>query len=133
MTAAAYDEAGLRWIERLNGTCYSARMIYEYRVYDAVPGRISDLHARFRDHTTKIFDRLGMKRIGFFTPEIGGCSDQIVYILAFDDLGHRERAWAAFRADPEWQRVKANTERDGPIVARLTSTILTPTDYSPLR
>ena len=57
-------------------------MIYEYRVYDAVPGRMPDLHARYRDHTTKIFERLGMEMIGFFTPEIGQ-SDQLIYLLAF--------------------------------------------------
>ena len=108
-------------------------MIYEYRVYDAMPGRMADLHARFREHTTRIFDRLGMNVVGFFTPEIGGRSDQLIYLLAFDDLEHRDQAWKAFRSDAEWRQVKQASEKDGPIVARITSAILSPTDYSPLR
>lgn len=108
-------------------------MIYEYRVYDAAPGKLQALHTRFRDHTMGIFKRHGMSVVGFFTAAIGGRSDQLTYILAFDNMDHLERAWDAFRSDPEWAKVKAESERDGPIVLRLTSTILKPTDYSPLR
>jgi len=108
-------------------------MIYEYRVYEAVPGRLPDLHARFRNHTLSIFARVGMRVVGFFTPEIGGNTNQLAYILEFDDYAHLERSWAAFREDAEWKAVKAESEVRGPLVARLTSQIWKPTDYSPLR
>jgi len=62
---------------------------------------------RFRNHTLDIFERLGMRVVGFFTPDLGGSTDQLAYILEFDDLAHLERAWTAFRSDPEWKRVKA--------------------------
>lgn len=108
-------------------------MIYETRVYEAAPGRLPDLHARFRDHTIALFERHGMKVIGFFTSDIGEWTDRLTYILGFESLEHRERAWAAFREDPQWLQVKAESEKDGPILTRLKSTILTPTSYSPLQ
>ena len=108
-------------------------MLYEYRVYEAAYGKLPELHARFRDHTLRIFERHGFKSIGYWTPEVGDNSDRVVYIVAFEDAAHRERAWAAFRADPEWQRVKAESEPDGPLAARVFNTLLTATDYSPLQ
>lgn len=106
-------------------------MIYEYRVYEAVAGRLPDLHRRFEDHTLRLFERHGFRVVGLFTWELGEPSDQLVYILAFDDLAHRERSWAAFSADPEWQAAKTNSELNGPLVARIRSSILKPTAYSP--
>jgi hypothetical protein len=108
-------------------------VIYEYRVYEAVPGRLADVQARFRDHTVKLFEKHGMKNIGYWTADIGDYSDRLFYIVAFDSLEQRQRAWASFRSDPEWQRVVAESEANGPIVARVTNTLLTPTDYSPLQ
>ena len=108
-------------------------MIYEYRVYEAVPGRLPDVNARFRNHTLKLFEKHGMTNVGYWTPSVGDYSNRLIYILGFEDVGHRERAWAAFRDDPEWQAVVAETEANGPIVARVTNTLLAPTDYSPLR
>ena len=108
-------------------------MIYEYRVYEAVPGKLPELHDRFRHHAVRLFERHGMRLVGFWTPEIGDYNDRVIYILAFQDLEERQRAWDAFKGDPEWQKVKAETEAGGPLVARITNTVLTPTDYSPLK
>ena len=108
-------------------------MIYEYRVYEAAPGKMPELHARFRNHTLKVFERCGFKSIGYWTPEVGDYSDRLIYMVAFDNMEHRERAWAAFRSDPEWMRVKAESEQDGALTARLTNSILIPTGYSPLQ
>ena len=108
-------------------------MIYEYRVYEAVPGKLEELHARFRDHTLKAFDRSGFKSIGYWTANVGDYSDRIIYIIASESAEERERSWNAFRADPEWLRAKAESEADGPLVARVFNSLLTPTDYSPLQ
>ena len=108
-------------------------MIYEYRVYEAMPGKLSDLNARFRNHTMKIFERHGIKNIGYWTSAVGDYSDRLIYIVAFEDQGQRERAWASFGADPEWQKARAESEANGPLVARVFNTLLNPTDYSPLK
>ena len=108
-------------------------MIYEYRVYEAAPGKMPALHARFRDHTMAVFERLGIKSVGYWTANVGGYSDQLIYIVAFEDEGHRGRAWEAMRDDPEWQKIKDETEVDGVLAARIFNTLLSPTDYSPLQ
>ena len=108
-------------------------MIYEYRVYEAIPGKLPELHARFRNHTLKIFERHGFKNIGYWTASVGDYTDRLIYIVGFEDVEQRDRAWAAFFADPEWQRVKAESEADGPLVARIFNSLLAPTDYSPLQ
>ncbi len=106
-------------------------MIYELRTYIAMPGKLPALNARFRDHTVKLFERHNMRCTGFWTYKHGGTSDQLVYMMVFDDQATRDAAWAAFQADPEWQQVRAASETEGPLVARITSDILVPTDYSP--
>lgn len=107
-------------------------MIYELRIYTAHPGKMGALLSRFRDHTTAIFERHGIKNVGYWTNSVGGRSDELWYMLAFDDMGHRQRAWGEFGADPEWQRVRAESEREGPLVHHIENRLMTPTDFSPL-
>lgn len=108
-------------------------MIYEYRVYEAMPGKLNELHARFRDHTLSLFEKHGFKNVGYWTVDVGDANDRLIYIVAFEDAGQRERAWASFGADPEWQRVVVESEADGKLTARILNSTLLPTDYSPLQ
>jgi len=108
-------------------------VIYELRVYTALPGRREAMLARFRDHTTRLFEKHGMRNIGYWTNYAGGRYGELVYLLAFDDVAQRERAWAAFSADPEWREAYEESERDGPIVSHSENRLLQPTDFSPLR
>ncbi len=107
-------------------------MIYELRIYEVVPGRMPAMHARFQNHTLGFFQKHGIKVIGFWETVVG-TSNVLNYLVAFDDLAHRERAWSAFMADREWQRVRDESQRDGPIVARIRNEIWQPTPYSPLK
>ena len=100
-------------------------MIYEIRSYDIVPGRMPAMNARFQNHTMGLFKKHGIEVVGFWEAMIGA-SNVLHYIVRFSDLGHRERAWAAFGADPEWLRVRAESEKDGPIVARIRNEIWRP-------
>lgn len=106
-------------------------MIYELRVYEVVPGRMPALHARFRDHTLRLFEKHGIRPVGFWEAVIG-TRDVLHYLLAWDDLAHRERAWSAFVTDQEWLEIRDRSQRDGPIVARIRNEIWQPTSYSPL-
>ena len=107
-------------------------MIYEYRRYEAVPGRMPALNERFKNHTLGLFEKHGIKVIGFWEAIIG-TNNVLHYLLAFDDLGHRERAWASFQADEEWIKARAESEKDGPIVARLNAEIWRASTYSPMQ
>lgn len=108
-------------------------MLYELRSYTVFPGRMPAMQRRFRDVTTKLFEKHGIKNIGYWTNLVGGRSDEFLYIIAFEDMAHRERAWTAFQTDPEWVSSRADSEKDGPIVSYTENRFLTPTDFSPLR
>lgn len=109
-------------------------MLYELRTYWSPAGKADAMHARFRNVTVPLFARHGLRMIGFWTPSpVTDESGDLVYLLVFEDPAARDAAWAAFRADPDWQAGKAASEANGPIVSKLTSTLLSPTDYSPMR
>jgi hypothetical protein len=108
-------------------------MIYELRTYEAAPGKLPALQARFRDHTTRIFERHGMEVLGFWTYAHGGWSDQLLYLMRYADMAERAAKWAAFAADEEWQRVREESQRDGTLTTRIRSDLLAPTDFSQLQ
>ena len=101
-------------------------MIHELRVYRAVPGRLNELIERFGSHTIPIFQRHGIRPLSFWTGQEPGQSNDLYYLLEWDDLAHQERAMAAFRADPEWQEVRARTEANGSLITGTDCTLLSP-------
>lgn len=107
-------------------------MIYEYRAYYVLPGKKQAVLNRFANTTMRLFEKHGIQVVGFWEPEIGE-NNEIVYICAYTDLNERQRAWTAFRADPEWQEAVRVSEADGPIVERVVNKIWNPTPFSPLR
>jgi len=108
-------------------------VIYELRVYEAATGRLPDVNKRFNDHTTKLFERHGIKNVGYWTTDVGESNHELTYMVAFKDAGQRMDAWKSFRADPEWQRVVTESHRNGVIVAKVRNQILIPTPYSPMQ
>jgi hypothetical protein len=107
-----------------------ADRVYEMRTYYAPEGRLDDLHARFRNHTVKLFEKHGMTNIGYWTP-IDNKENKLVYILAYPSREAAKKSWAAFGADSAWKDVRKETEAKGPIVAKVESVYLKATDYSP--
>jgi hypothetical protein len=108
-------------------------MIYELRVYEATPGRLPDLLARFQHHTLTVWQRLGIQQAGFWTTLVGASNNRLTYLLAWSSLAEREAKWTQFQADPEWLRIRAETEANGPIVARVSNEFLTPAAFSSVR
>ena len=108
--------------------------IFEMRTYTAHPGRLDALNARFRDHTTRIFEKHGMTNVGYWTPQEAPLSENtLVYILAHDSREAGQASWDAFRADPEWARVAEESQRDGRIVQNVDVLWLEATDYSQIK
>ena len=105
--------------------------IYELRTYVAEPGRIDVLLDRFRNHTLELFARHGITSIGYWV-EVEH-PETLVYLLSHADPQSASASWEAFRSDPEWVAVKAESEKDGPVVRSVTSVYLEPTDFSALR
>jgi hypothetical protein len=108
-------------------------MLYELRVYHCVPGRLPDLLKRFDTITLGIWKRHGIEQAGFWTVQIGNSNQDLYYLLKWDSLAERERKWNAFQADREWIEKRAETERNGPIVAAVDNSILQPTSFSAVK
>ena len=108
--------------------------VFELRTYHAHPGKMAALHARFRDHTCKLFEKHGITPIGFWSPlDKKEAEGVMVYLLAYPSKEAADKAWKAFRADPDWLKAKSESEKDGPLVQKVESVYLNPTDYSKLK
>jgi hypothetical protein len=105
--------------------------LYELRTYHATPGKLDALHARFREHTMKLFEKHGMTNVGYWVP-LENPDSLLIYLLSYPDKAARETAWEKFLADPDWKAAQAASEAEGPIVSKIESRFLTPTDFSPV-
>ncbi len=108
---------------------------FELRTYTASPDRMDRLVARFRDHTTKLFEKHGMTNVGYWTAVSGENAERtLIYILAYPSREARDASWKAFSSDPEWQRVSQESQADGVRLAeRVESRYMVPTDFSAMR
>jgi uncharacterized protein (DUF1330 family) len=108
---------------------------FEIRTYTAAPGKLEELHARFRDHTMKLFKKHGMEVVGFWGPtdKEKGSENTLVYVMAFPSREARDKAWREFGADPEWQKARSESEKNGKLTEKVESVILMATDYSPIK
>src|SRR6516165_2777245 len=117
----------------VNGGSTPAHHVFELRMYHVHPGKMEALKARFGDHTDVIFKRHKMKSIGYWVPEDPpGSQNLFVYILEHPSRQEAEKNWAAFQADPEWKKVKAESEAQGPLVDHIDRYFLDPTGFSAL-
>ena len=107
-------------------------MIYEYREYHVSPGKMKALKDRFAKVTIKLFAKHGLNVVGFWEPHIGQ-NNLLIYLLAFEDLAERDRAWKAFGSDPEWQETMRASESEAPLVEKIVNQIWRPTSFSPMK
>lgn len=108
--------------------------VFELRTYITNPGKLEALHKRFREHTNRLFKKHGIELVGFWTPvEAPESANTLIYIVAFPSREAQAKAWAAFKADPEWIKAKEESHKDGVIVKEVKSITMRATDYSPIR
>lgn len=107
-------------------------MLHELRIYHAMPGRLADLQRRFEMIILPMWKEWDIRAVGFWTVMIGSSNHALYYMLEWKDLAERGKL-DRFRADPEWQRRREETERNGPLVHHTESILLQPTAYSSLR
>ena len=108
--------------------------VFELRTYTAAEGRLDPLLARFRDHTLRIFEKHGMTNVGYWRPQDDPLrANTLVYLIAHPSREAADANWRAFAADPEWQRVAEDSQRDGRLIAGVQRVWLDPTDFSPMK
>src|SRR5262245_24021554 len=120
-------------IVSLGSACSAATdtQCYELRIYHAAPGKLDDLHQRFRNHTLRLFDKHGIRNVGYWVPINNNDDTRLIYLLAYPNREARETSWKAFIADPQWQAAFRASETNGPLVQKLENYFLNATAYSP--
>lgn len=103
----------------MTGTMLAQTRVFELRTYVCNEGKLENLKTRFRDHTIRIFAKHGMESIGYWIPQDPdkGSKTTLIYVISHSSREQAVKNWAAFRADPEWQKVAADSEKDGKILA----------------
>ena len=109
--------------------------VYELRVYHLNEGKLPLILERFRTKEIAIFKRLGMHPVAYWTPTPDPANfespDTLIYIVRHASREAARDAWAKFKVDPEWQALKAETEKDGPFNIKNESTFMQLTAFSP--
>ena len=105
--------------------------VYELRVYHTFEGKLDDLLKRFREHTTKLFEKHGIKNVAYWTPiDEPAKSTTLIYILAHPNREAAAANWKAFQDDPEWKSVRDKSEENGKLVEKVDSTYMQLADFS---
>lgn len=106
--------------------------VYELRTYTTLDGRLPNLHARFKNHTMKLFEKHGMKNVMYWTPTDEKLSQNtLIYVLWHASPEAAKKSWDGFRSDPDWHKVRDESEKDGKIVAKVESVYMTLAEFSP--
>jgi hypothetical protein len=109
----------------------SGQKVFELRTYYTLPGKLPDLQTRFRDHTTKLFEKHGMTNVGYWVPQDEPAhSNTLIYVVAHASREQAQKNWASFGADPEWIKVRTASEANGKIVEKIDRVYMDATDYS---
>ena len=110
------------------------KRVFEIRTYTAPEGKLEELHARFKNHTMRIFEKHGMKSVVYFRPQDAPLKDNtLIYVISHASREAAKKNWADFQADPEWIKVAAESQVNGRIVSKVDSVFADPTDYSPMK
>jgi hypothetical protein len=118
----------------INGGIKSPDRSFELRTYTCLPGKFPDIVARFKNNTVKLFEKHGKQNIAYFaSEEPDGAQSKLVYLIAHESEAAAATSWAAFRADPEWIKVKDDSEKAGKIVEKVESVYMKPLGFSKIR
>ncbi len=134
-TAACCCKEGKCCCMQAGKTAATAPRVYQLRTYHTNPGKLADLHRRFRDHTCRLLKKHGAELVGFWTPqdEKDGKDSKLVYLVSFPSRAAAEKSWKEFSDDPEWKKAFAESHKNGVLVNKVEAVYLDPTDYSALK
>ncbi len=104
--------------------------LFELRVYTANEGKLDAIHKRTKDAGLKLLEKHGMTVLGVWSP-VDPKDARFFLLLAHKDKAARDASFKAFAADPDWVKVRDESEKDGKLVAKAEEIFLTVTDYSP--
>ncbi len=91
---------------------------FEMRTYHCNENKRPDLIRRFQDHTLRLFEKHGIKNIGYFIPTDQN-NNSLTFILEYPDQAQRDVRWNNFGNDPEWKEAQKKSEANGALVAKV--------------
>lgn len=108
--------------------------VFELRTYTCNEGKLEALQTRFREHTMQLFEKHGMTNVGYFVPQDAPRSQNtLIYIISHASREAAKKNWAEFGSDPEWVKVRTESEANGKIVDHVESVFMDATSYSPVK
>jgi hypothetical protein len=112
-----------------------ANLIFELRTYESnTSATLATKVKMFADGEMALFRRLGMIPVFFGTTIVGKRMPNLVYMLGYESLAHREKCWSAFVKDPEWIKMRDTPgNSDAEIVSNISSVILSPLSFSQVK
>jgi NIPSNAP len=116
------------------GASKKGNRVFELRTYTAAPEKLSNVLARFRNHTTALFAKYGMTNIAYWTSlEENAVQPKLIYLLAHNNEEAGKQSFDNFRKDPEWIKVKTESESKGIIVEKIESVYMTALPFSKIK
>ena len=122
-------------------------MIYEIRTYTIRPGKIKEFFSFFTERGTRIAGTLKAQGqlIGhwqtvrrYLVDVTGGelkqerqeGTNEVVYMIAFEDIAQRNEYWKSFRDHKGWHKESSTFAS---LVSKMDIKILRPTEISPMK
>lgn len=112
-----------------------ANKIYELRIYESPTVRqLTYLHNRFAGGEIEIFHKSGIHPVLYADTMVGPNMPNMAYLIPFENLAARDAAWAAFGSNPDWQKIREDSiKQGGEIVRNITNMFLSPVAFSMLK
>jgi hypothetical protein len=109
--------------------------VYEIRRYESnSPRSLARKIRMFDEGEHALFAKLGMVNVFFGEAIAGSQMPNLTYMVGFNDLAHREKAWAAFGSSPEWKKMAAQPGvSDAEVVSNISNYIVRPLGFSAIR
>ncbi len=103
--------------------------IYELRTYTSHEGKLESVLSRFENHTMSLFEKHGIRNVGYWIPE--DQDNTLIYIVAHESRDSAKQSWKSFVSDPEWKEARTVSLVEGPIVDKIESLYMNKTPFSP--
>jgi hypothetical protein len=122
------------WVGTVRAQAQRTARVLELRRYTANPGKLDALVQRMREGETKLFEQHAMKGIFYsVAADAPDSQNTFIYLLSHESREAAKKSWDDFRNDPSWKSMRETSEAGGPLVGKVESIFVNPTDFSPAR
>jgi len=122
------------WVGNVRAHAQRTARVLEVRRYTANSGKLDALVQRMREGETRLFEQHGMKGVFYaVAADVPDSQNTFIYVLSHESREAAKKSWEDFRNDPSWKSLRDTSEAGGPLVGKVESTFVNPTDFSPTK